>query len=178
MKYFKKMIGDKVYLSPVNSDDYLKYVEWLNNYNIAKGVNQIRKILTIEAEKEFLSKRDSDKYNFSIINKSNDMLLGNISLMKVDFVDRTAELGIFIGEEDNLGKGYGSDAIRLILEYGFNQLNLNNIMLRVYSFNEIAINAYKKCGFKVFGTHREAHYFEGKYCDEIYMNILKKNFKK
>ena len=178
MKYFKKMIGDKVYLSPVNSDDYLKYVEWLNNYNIAKGVNQIRNILTIEAEKEFLSKKTDDCYNFSIINKSNDMLLGNISLMKVDFVDRTAELGIFIGEEDNLGKGYGSDAIRLILEYGFNQLNLNNIMLRVYSFNELAINAYKKCGFKIFGTLKEAHYFEGKYCDEIYMNILKRNFKK
>lgn len=178
MRYFKKMIGDKVYLSPINSDDYLKYVEWLNNHDIAKGVNQIRNIITIENEKEFLSKTDPDKYNFAIINKSNDKLLGNISLMKVDFIDKTSELGIFIGEEDNLSKGYGSDAIRLILDYGFNQLNLNNIMLRVYSFNKRAIRAYEKCGFKTFGILEEAHYVDGSYCDEIYMNLLKKDFKK
>ena len=50
MRYFKKIVGNKVYLSPINSDDYLKYVEWLNNYEIAKGVDAVAKITSIDVE--------------------------------------------------------------------------------------------------------------------------------
>jgi len=176
MKYFKKIIGDKVYLSPMNSEDYLKYVEWLNNYEIAKGVNQIINMVSIESEKAWLEKAMSEKYCFAIINKDNDTLLGNISLMKIHEVNRTAELGIFIGDENYLSRGYGSEAIMLLLDYAFRYLNLNNIMLRVFSYNKRAIKAYEKCGFKTFGVWKECHYFDGEYSDEIYMNVLKRDF--
>ena len=176
MRYFKKIVGDKVYLSPMNSDDYLKYVEWLNNYEIAKGVNQIINMISIESEKAWLEKATSEKYCFSIVTKENDTLIGNISLMKIHEVNRTCELGIFIGDENYLSRGYGSEAIMLILDYAFNYINLNNVMLRVFSYNKRAIKAYEKCGFKTFGIWKESHYFEGKYSDEIYMNILKKDF--
>ena len=178
MRYFKKIVGNKVYLSPINSDDYLKYVEWLNNYEIAKGVDAVAKITSIDGEKEWLSKATSEKYLFAIINKENDSLLGNISLMNIHDVNRTAELGIFIGDKNYHSSGYGSEAIKLILNYGFNHINLNNIMLRVYSFNIGAIKAYEKCGFKTFGIWKESHYFDGEYHDEIYMNIMKDDFNK
>ena len=64
----------------------------------------------------------------------------------------------------------------LLLNYGFNFLNLNNIYLKVLSFNKRAIKAYEKCGFKTFEILKESHYFEGKYFDNIYMNILKDDF--
>ena len=96
--------------------------------------------------------------------------------MDVDLINQTAELGIFIGEQDDRNKGYGKEAIKLILDYGFNTLNLNNIMLKVYSFNEKAIKTYKKVGFKTFGVRRECRYRDGLVYDTVYMDILKKEF--
>ena len=176
MKYFKKIVGDRIYLSPMNSDDYLQYVEWMNSYEVGKGTGSISRMVSIESEKEWLAKATSEKYNFAIVLKENDMLLGNISLMKVHDVDRTAELGIFIGNENYLSRGYGSEAIMLLLDYAFNYVNLNNIMLRVFDYNKRAIKAYEKCGFKTYGVWKKSHYFNGKYSDEIYMNILKEDF--
>lgn len=178
MKYFKKIVGKKVYLSPINTDDYLRYVEMLNNFEIAKGVNQYVKMVSIDSEKKWLEMAINEKYIFAIVCKENDKLLGNISLMNVNNIDGTAELGIFIGDENYLSKGYGSEAIMLLLNYAFMQINLNNIMLKVYSFNKRAIKAYEKCGFKTFGIWKECHYFNGEYCDEIFMNVLKEDFYK
>lgn len=178
MKYFKKIVGERVYLSPINSEDCLKYVEWLNDFETAKYIAQYSKVLTIEKEEEWISKKTDNEYTFGIILKDCDKLIGNISLVNIKDIDKTAELGIFIGDKDYLSKGYGSEAIMLLLDYGFNYLNLNNIMLKVLAFNERAIKAYQKCGFKIFGTWKESIYFNGEYVDEVYMNILKKNFNK
>ena len=178
MKYFKKIVGKRIYLSPMNSEDYLKYAEWMNSYEISKGVGNFSRLVSIESEKAWLEKATSEKYNFAIINKENDTFLGNISLMHVHDVNRTAELGIFIGDENYHSLGYGSEAIMLLLDYGFNYVNLNNIMLRVFAFNKRAIKAYEKCGFKTYGVWKKAHYFNGEYLDEVYMNILKEDFNK
>lgn len=178
MKYFKKIVGNKVYLSPINSDDYLKYVEWLNDYDITKGINHYIDIISINGEKEYLEKLQNEKYNFAIVCMDNDELLGNISLMNVSNIDKTAELGIMIGNKKYHSCGYGSEAIILLLNYAFNHINLNNIMLKVYSFNTGAIKAYEKCGFKIFGIWKNSHYFEGEYVDEIFMNVLKDDFYK
>ena len=178
MKYFKKIVGNKVYLSPMNSDDYLKYVEWLNDYDIAKGINNYTNVVSINSEKEWLANAVNEKYIFAIICIENDELIGNISLTNVDYINKTAELGIFIGNKDYHSRGYGSEAIMLLLNYAFNYINLNNVMLKVYSFNICAIKAYEKCGFKTFGIWKDSHYFNGKYVDEIFMNVLKDDFYK
>lgn len=178
MKYFKKIVGNKVYLSPMNSDDYLRYVEMLNNFKIAIGVNHYVNMVSIDSEKKWLENASGEKYNFAIVCLENDLLLGNISLMNINNVDRTAELGIFIGDENYLSQGYGSEAIMLLLDYAFKYVNLNNIMLKVFDFNKRAIKAYEKCGFKTFGVWKKSHYFEGKYMDEIFMNVLKDDFYK
>ena len=178
MKYFKKIDGDRIYLSPINSEDYSKYVEWLNSFEIAKGLDALRKVTTLDNEKEWLEEATNGKYQFAIVKKDEDKLLGNISLINIHDVDRTAEIGIFIGDEENLSHGYGSEAIMLLLDYAFNYLNLNNIMLRVFDFNERAINCYKKIGFKEYGRRSECYYLDGKFYDEILMEYLKKDFVK
>ncbi|HET6871520.1 MAG TPA: GNAT family protein, partial [Sporolactobacillaceae bacterium] len=72
-------------------------------------------------------------------------------------------------------KGLGTEAVQLIVEYGFKILNLNNIMLQVFEFNKSAIRSYEKAGFNEFGRRREAYYLNGKYYDDIYMEILAKD---
>lgn len=178
MKYFKKIVGERIYLSPINSEDYLKYVEWMNSDVVSKNVGNFTSVISIESEKAWLEKINSEKYNFAIIKKEDNTLMGNISLMHVHDVNRTAELGIFIGDECNLSLGYGSEAIMLLLDYGFNYANLNNIMLKVFASNKRAIKAYEKCGFKTYGIWKESRYFNGEYLDEVYMNITKKEFNK
>ena len=177
MKYFKKIVGGRVYLSPISTEDAMQYVEWLSDFETAKYVGQYTRIHTMANEFAWINGTgNSNEYNFAIIEKESDKLLGNIGLVNIKNINRTAEMGVFIGDKEYLSKGYGSEAIMLILDYGFNFLNLNNIMLKAFSFNERAIKAYEKCGFKIFGIWKEAVYFNGEYVDDVYMNILKKDF--
>lgn len=177
MKYFKKLVGERVYLSPMNLEDSEKFTKWMNDFNVTDYTGRSCGLTTLEGEKAWLnSALNSGEPLFSIIKLENDELIGNTGLMKIDNIRKTATLGIMIGEDENRSKGYGTEAIRLLLDYGFNYLNLNNIMLEVFSFNERAIKSYKKAGFKEIGRRREAYYLNGKYYDEVYMDILAKEF--
>ena len=125
-------------------------------------------------EKEYLEDASKNDCKFSIIKKENDELMGSIALDIVDYKNGNASLGIFIGEENNFSKGYGSEAIKLLINYAFNELRLHNIMLTVLDGNERAIKCYKKCGFTEFGRRHEALFRNGKYIDLIYMEIINK----
>lgn len=175
MKYFPKIVGDHLYLSPMNVEDAPIYVKWLNDKTVSENLGLDTKVTTLEGEKEWL-KRCQNQYNFAIVLKENDKLIGNVSFGDVDLIHRNAMLQIFIGDEQNRDRGYGKEAIKLLLEYGFNNLNLNNIMLNVYSFNKRAINLYESLGFKKFGTRHKSHYFKGQFYDEIQMEILKDEY--
>ena len=174
MKYFKKMIGEKVYLSPLNPDDYEKYTKWLNNKNIAQYISIYNGMVSLSGEKEYLENMSKKEFNYAIVTLSNDELIGSISFNEIDYKNGTATLGIFIGEEDNLSKGYGSDAINLLIDFAFNELRLHSIILTVHSNNLRAIKCYTKCGFKEFGRRHEALYKNGEYVDLIYMEIINK----
>ncbi|MGB4722593.1 MAG: GNAT family protein, partial [Defluviitoga tunisiensis] len=79
-------------------------------------------------------------------------------------------------DKEYLSKGYGTEAMELLLDYGFNALNLQNIMLEVFDYNKRAIKAYEKVGFKVIGKRRQAKFFNNKRYDIIFMDILKDEF--
>ena len=175
MKYFSKLVGSRLYLSPMNIEDAPTYVKWLNDKTVSENLGLDMKVTTLEGEKEWLKKNQND-YNFAIVLKENDELIGNCSFDEIDLIHRNATLGIFIGDERNRGNGYGKEAIKLLLEYGFNNLNLNNIMLNVYEFNKRAIKVYESLGFKKFGTRHKSNYFKGKFYDEIQMEILKEEY--
>ena len=172
MKYFKKLIGEHVYLSPVNVEDAETYVKWLNDPNITQYLDNHHNLIALTGEKEFLEKESTNEFMFAIVSGEKDELLGNIGLSHIDYKNGAANLGIFLGEEKNLGKGYGSEAIKLLLGFCFNELRLHNVMLTVYEFNERAIKAYTKCGFKEFGRRHAARFHDGAYHDIIYMEII------
>ena len=177
MIHYKKLIGKKLYLSPMSMDDVEKYTEWLNNLDISIFLLTSTQIISAEGEKKFIE--ESIKNNsvvFDIVDMETDKLIGNCGLMDIDHINRKAGFGIFIGDKTYQNKGYGTEAIRLILDYAFNLLNLHNIWLFVYSFNKKAIKCYEKVGFKLAGRRRESKLVNGKYYDEIYMDILDSEF--
>lgn len=178
MKYFKKLVGERIYLSPMNVEDAEKYVEWFSDFKVTDGIGRSSNLLTIEAEKEWINNElKGNNLNFAIVNLENNKLIGNSSIMNINHKNRIAEVGIFIGDESNRNKGYGAETLNLLLDYGFNYLNLNNIMLTVKSFNERAIKCYEKVGFKEFGRRRESYFLNGKYYDDVHMDILVNEFK-
>ena len=92
---------------------------------------------------------------------------------EVDWKNGHGTVGIFIGQEAYLGRGYGTDAMRVLVDFIFNETNLNKLRLNVFAFNERAIKSYKKCGFVVEGTHRQELFRYGRYHDELRMGILR-----
>ncbi|MBB6217047.1 RimJ/RimL family protein N-acetyltransferase [Anaerosolibacter carboniphilus] len=174
--YYKKMVGRKCYLSPINVDDYEKYTLWVNDMEVAVGMIFSASLITPAKEKRTLERLSETEFNFAIVDIEKDELIGNIGFPKLDYMNRVAELGIFIGNKDYWGKGYGTEAIHLLLDFGFNILNLHNIYLRVFSYNQPAISCYKKAGFKEAGRIRESKEIAGEKYDEIYMDVLTREF--
>ena len=174
MKYFEVVKGDRLYLSPLNINDAELYVKWLTDKEITQYLGN-RSVLDVETEREWIRKNNNG-YCFAIVLRDSDKLIGNCGFTNVDMVDRTAEIGIFIGDKEEQNKGYGREAMKILLNYGFNTLGLNNVMLKVYSFNEKAIRTYKKLGFKTFGVRRNSHYANGLMHDTIYMDMLRDEF--
>jgi RimJ/RimL family protein N-acetyltransferase len=99
--------------------------------------------------------------------------VGDLGFSTIDWRARSAEFGIVVGEKNYWDQGYGSEAIRLLLQHGFETLNLNRISLRVYATNERARHAYQKIGFREEGVLRQAEYRQGQYLDVILMSVLK-----
>lgn len=175
MKYFKKIEGEKVYLSPMNLEDIEKYVKWMNDFSTTDGLGSSSKVTTFESERAWLiNNMDKKEQQFAIVLKETDKLIGNCGFVDINHLHQRGEVGLFIGEEENRSKGYGTEALSLLVEYGFNYLNLKNIMLKVFSFNKRAIKSYEKIGFKVLGKRTEDYYLNGKWYDEYFMEILRK----
>jgi len=176
-KFFRKIVGEQIYLSPFdadNSDIYTKWAEWMNDRTVADTFGGHFNLVSISGAKKTLEELQG--YRFAIVLLDNDNLIGHISLHDINHLNRHAFLGIFIGDEEHRNKGYGSEAVCLVLDYGFKTLNLHNIMLSVHDDNIAAISCYKKIGFKEAGRRREWVFKDGKYHDVIYMDILENEF--
>ncbi len=114
---------------------------------------------------------------YSNVKKKTHKLIGIIGLYDVNYIGHAAHLSITIGEKKDRGKGLGTEAIKTLLKWAFDELNLHSICLYVFSFNTLAIQCYQNIGFKVIGTKRETYFTEGKYYDEILMDILRTDLK-
>ena len=178
MKYFKKLVGERIYLSPRNVEDVEKFTEWMNDFEITDYTGRSYQIMTLQNEKTYLEKEQDNKSGFAIIDLQTDEIIGNVGLHDINNINRTATLGIFIGNKDYRSKGYGTEAIKLILDFGFNYLNLNNIDLALMEFNKRALKCYEKCGFKEIGRRRKCKFINGRYYDSILMDILSEEFTK
>ena len=181
MQFFKKLIGDRIYLSPKGTTDeeLEKFTEWMNDFQVTDYTGRSGQITTIVSEKEWLENSAKNKENrsFNIIELKDNKLIGTIGLEHFNWIARSAVLGIFIGDKDFRNNGYGTEAIKLLLEYGFKYLNLHSIRLDLLSINERAHKCYLKCGFKDTGCSREQIFLNGKYYDKLHMDMIENEFK-
>jgi len=173
--YFRKMIGKKCYLSPIDVNDFEKFAEWLNDLEVTQNLSIYPVMINLKNEKEILEKL-SNEHNYSIIDISTNELIGNCGFIDIDHINQTGEIGIFIGNKNYWNKGYGTEAMSLLIDFGFKALNLHNIMLKVYDYNKNAIKCYEKTGFREIGIRREAIHVNLKKHNIVYMDILANEF--
>jgi RimJ/RimL family protein N-acetyltransferase len=170
--------GDLVALGPLRRDLLPLYQKWINDFEVTRSLQIGWGPRTLEFEADWYDRfvRSDLDVVFTIYEKSTLRPIGNTGLHQIDHKHRTAEFGIAIGEKDCWGKGYGTEATRLVLEYGFSGLNLHNIVLRVFSYNERGLGAYTRAGFQIIGRRREAHRIGGRAYDIVYMDCLATEF--
>ena len=175
--------GEKVALGPIRRDMLPLYERWMNDFEVTRGIGRVGP-MTAEQEQdwyEYASKaKDTVTFNIYELGPEGSETylrpIGTAGLMGIDYRHGDAEFGIMLGEKSAWGKGYGTEVARLMLDYGFNVLGLHNIWLRVLSFNEYAVRAYKRAGFRMVGSLREQHKLGNKRYDDIYMDCLATEF--
>lgn len=174
--HIKKLVGKRIYLSPMTEDDAERYAEFFNDLQVTRGLTLSGANLTIGDERTWLSSHVQANQDYSVIDMETDALIGSVGLDTIDLINSTAEIGIAIGDRNYWDKGYGAEAMCLLLDYGFRRLNLHSVFLHVYSFNERAVNCYKKVGFKMAGVLRGQVQRGGKFYDRYLMDILPDEF--
>lgn len=178
MAHFRKIVGERVYLSPIDENDCEQYVKWLNDFEITDRLGMSGLVTTIKSETDFFEQHAKNgDHIYGICRLENDELIGNIGIENIQNVNRTADVGIFIGDEKYRNNGYGTEALTIACRYAFDRLNLHSLHLSVYDFNKRAIACYKKVGFKEAGRLRENLFCNGRYYDTIIMDILKADLK-
>lgn len=173
--------GKLVNLRAIVEADLKQAVEYLNKPEIKLNLDDdpplpINEDMEKEWYKEYCKNKETHRgFNLAIETKEGKFL-GTLGANHIYSKNRVAEVGIFIGDKEYLGKGYGSDAMMLLLKLLFDEMNINKVSLKVFGFNKRAIKSYEKCGFKTEAVSRESIYRFGKYHDEYVMSILKDDF--
>lgn len=171
--------GEKIYLREIRTDDVNEnYYRWMNDEEITAYTESRFKPQSIEQLKEYVAKiyGDSNSIFLAIIDKDTDKHIGNIKLGNINWIHRFGDIGIIIGEKSFWGKGYGSEAIKLLTVYSFNKLNLHRIWAGCYELNKGSIAAFKKIGFKEEGILRKQYFYNGKYIDGVILGITNEDF--
>ncbi len=172
------IVGEKVALGPVRRDLATLYQRWMNDFEVTRLLGQPTAPRGLEYEHDWLDRvtRAIDPATFTVYERATMRPIGNTDLRDIDHRHGTALFGIVIGERDCWNKGYGAEATRLVLGYGFNVLGLHNIMLHVYAPNLGAIHAYERAGFKPMGRRRGAHMVGRERVDSVYMDCTAGDF--
>jgi diamine N-acetyltransferase len=175
------IIGKLIRLRAIEKEDLPRFVAWLNDPEVRRNLLLYQPLSLAEEEVWFrgILERNVDEQPLVIEIKSAKgwLPIGNVGLSNINQHDRSAEVGIVIGEKKYWSQGYGSEVMRLMLKHGFEELNLNRIYLHVYETNQRGIRSYEKAGFVLEGHIRQGRFMEGKYIDILLMSVLRSDWK-
>ena len=170
--------GERVVLRAIEEEDLEALARWVNDLELevlgGGDPPTPQSVARVKADHERRHKEDNDDAHFAI--EVAGKLIGMLALFHTDTTARTSELGIVIGERAYWGQGYGQDAIRTAVDYGFRHRNLQRVWLSVTATNDRAINAYKRCGFVEEGRLREHVWSNGAHRDLICMGVLREEW--
>ena len=161
--------GEHVLLRPFERADLPTLRRWMNDPEVTQYLLRPFPI-TERVEEEWHDALDKDKNNFAlgIVDIETSKLVGSIGLHNINWQQRTATTGTVLGEKEYWGKGYGTEAKMLLLDFAFNALDLYGVVSRVIAFNERSLNYGKKCGYEEIGRlPKWIRRQNGERCDEV-----------
>ncbi|MDA8425514.1 MAG: GNAT family protein [Treponema sp.] len=172
MKAVKALVGGGVYLSPLGLDDVERVMVFMNDEDVRVLARSRRDALNEATTKDMIERIQKQDEGFMICRNDDDRKIGYALIMDQDRYNREASIALVIGERDQRGKGFGGEALRLLLKHGFVNLNLESMYLGVYEYNTAAIGLYEKTGFKPVGRRRNAKIFGNRKYDEVIMDMI------
>jgi RimJ/RimL family protein N-acetyltransferase len=171
--------GRLVYLRPGERDDIPLFVRWLSDARTTEGL-AVRSPIGLAMEEHWfdgmLEQHGRERWFFVICRRDDDRPVGTVGLDEIGLTSGGAGLGIFIGDPADTSKGYGSDALRVLIDFGFGELRLERIWLDVFDFNERARHVYERLGFVHEATFRHAMFRGGRHVDLQRMAILREEW--
>ena len=170
--------GKKTFLRPLELDDIPIFYQWYNDQNLNYWANAAWPLSTMLSEEEieerfFTPQKDGSRY---LILNEKQVPIGTVGYRDVNLPARSAVLFIVIGESDYWNRGYGTDALKVLIDYLFYQWNFHRLSLDLWDGNLRALKAYEKLGFKVEGRLRQARFVLGEYRDGILMGLLRDEY--
>ena len=172
------LIGKRVYLRPLMKEDLVYLRKWSQDAEIRELIGETTPMSQAECEK-FLEKvyADSSREWFMVVIKQDNRVIGEAGLLRMDPAWRTTDVSVIMGEKEEWGKGYGTEAILLLLDRAFRQLDFHRVAIGVVGFNERALRFWEKVGFRKEGVQRDGYYYDHKYYDFVMMSILDDEFR-
>lgn len=169
----EKIMGDNIYLRKMEIEDTDNIIRWRNNKRVCRNFIY-QKPFTRESHMNWIENviHTGSAIQFIICEKENDRGVGSVYFRDISKEHRKAEYGIFIGEDDAVSKGYGSEAAKLALSYAFETMKLHKVMLRVFADNPAAIRSYEKAGFEREAYLKDEVCIEDKFRDMILMGMI------
>ena len=171
--------GERVFLRPAERADLPLFVRWFNDADVLRNLAMYAPMSDAAEAAWFdrmLAAQGTTDYHFVICLLADARPIGTIGLHGLDLQNGNAEFGIAIGEKEEWSKGYGTDALRAICDFGFGELRLERISLYVYAGNDRARRSYEKAGFSLEGTLRRAHFGRGAHTDVNVMSLLREEW--
>lgn len=179
MEQLPRITGEQVVLRPITDADTDHIVAWRNTPSVMQNFI-FRQKFTPEMHRNWLATKvaTGQVIQYIIEEKATGRPVGSVYYRDVDHSNHSAEYGIFIGEPDARGKGFGTETARLFTEFGFQQLGLHRISLRLLAENLPARRSYEKAGFVLEGTFRDMVLLDGRYRDVVFMARLAQSSEK
>lgn len=167
--------GERIYLTHLRREDVPLLARWFADLELTAYLGSLGASFSLEQEQRWFDSLagDSQQVTFGIVVRADDRLIGSVTLRSIDHRHGTAELGIAIGDKRAWNQGYGTEAVRLMAEYGCFFLNLYAIRLALVEFNERARRAYLRAGFREVGRWRGAYHLDGRRYDRVWMDITR-----
>lgn len=167
--------SEHIILRPFEDGDEAFFLQWLNDAKTRAKIGETMPTSRTQA-KAYTNREGKDCIWFAVVRKSDKQVIGETGLLRMFPAWRTTDLTIIIPNKQDQGKGYGTEAINLLMNYAFGILNFNRISIGVVGFNTKALAFYKKVGFIQEGIQEQGYYYNYKYYDFVMMRILKKEF--
>lgn len=175
----KYIIGDNIYLRPIKMKDIANgWMEWINDADLVDGLFGGFPVTEPELKNYFKLQRLPHSVMFAICKLKDNTYIGNGRLSQLDWINRECVYGRLIGNKKAQGKGYGSEALILLLRYAFSVLGMNRVYSSAVVTNKSSIKSNIKIGMTKEGIFREASYKKGKFYDRIAFSFLAREFYK